>query len=73
MAESAMDRLCDETGLTRAGVEALGELDEGQLDTLLAAYRNAAATRKTELETATDDGLKVIPRLIRPAVKRLLS
>lgn len=73
MSETAIDRFCGETGVSGATVEALGDLDDTQIEVLLDAYRKAAADRSAELKAAMDDGLRVVPRLIRPAIKRVLS
>ena len=72
MADSGIDHFCSETGIARSTVEALGDLDDAQFALLTAAFQEASDRRATELDTATNDGLQVVPRLIRPAVKRFL-
>ncbi|TSD96072.1 hypothetical protein FOS14_17085 [Skermania sp. ID1734] len=72
MTESAIDRLCSETGISRDVVEGLGELDDTQLEVLRKIYANARDKREKDLLAATDAGLEVVPRLLRPAVKKVL-
>ncbi|MEU8901709.1 hypothetical protein AB0C65_37985 [Nocardia sp. NPDC048505] len=52
------------------GFERLSEADLVALDTLL---RGALDGRAERLDTATETSLKLMPRLLRPAVKKVLG
>ncbi|MFD0000193.1 hypothetical protein [Nocardia sp. NPDC127526] len=69
---SEIDRLCEISRVARADVEALGDLGEDRHAVLRAAYEHARDHRERELGDAVDNGLTLLPALIRSAVRRIL-
>ncbi|QLY28444.1 hypothetical protein [Nocardia huaxiensis] len=69
---SEIERLSALSGVARGELEALGELDEDQYRVLRQAFERAQETRQRELDEAIDGGLTMVPRLVRPAVRRML-
>jgi hypothetical protein len=51
---------------------AIAALDQSELEVLREAVANARAVQNEALRKAVDDGLGVLPRLLRGAVKRAL-
>ncbi|CAM3073318.1 hypothetical protein [Skermania piniformis] len=70
---TALDRLCADTGMNRDVVAALGPLGDDRYAELAAAFERARMQRKQELRAATENGLNAVPRLLRPAVRAVLS
>ncbi|MBL1077025.1 hypothetical protein JK358_21745 [Nocardia sp. 2] len=69
---SEIDRLTELTRIPRADLDALGDLDDTHHAALRAAFEHARDTRDRELDEAIDNGLTMVPRLVRPAVRRML-
>ncbi|MCX8564371.1 hypothetical protein OS122_26115 [Mycolicibacterium mucogenicum] len=61
--------LLDEIGEPRAVLEKLTPEESAQLLSLL---RKAKVAHQRSLNDSLDDGLKVLPRLIRPAARKIL-
>ncbi len=61
--------LLDELGQPRAVLEKLTPEESAQLLSLL---RKAKVAHQRSLNDSLDDGLKVLPRLIRPAARKIL-
>ncbi|MCX5045907.1 hypothetical protein OG921_22315 [Aldersonia sp. NBC_00410] len=72
MTETAIERMCRETGIDRATIAGLGDLDVDDIDRLREAFLAAQRKRDADLTAATEDGLRVVPRLLRPAIKKIL-
>lgn len=72
MSDPLLDRLCRVSGLHREEIEFLATFDDEQLTTLLECYQHGHAKRERDLNKAVDNGLKVIPFMLRPAVKKVL-
>ncbi|NMN94806.1 hypothetical protein [Antrihabitans stalactiti] len=66
------DRFCDATGIDRSEVEALGEISTADLAKFADLYERARDAREKDLNTAIDGGLGVLPRLLRPVVRKVL-
>lgn len=69
---SELDRLSGISRIPRADIEALGELDEGRYAVLRAAFERARDRRERELSAAIDNGLTLVPPLLRPIARRML-
>ncbi|WP_157535158.1 hypothetical protein [Nocardia inohanensis] len=69
---SEIERLSSVSRVPHADIAALGDLDEGEYATLRAAYEHALQLRERELSVAIDKGLGIIPKLLRPAARRIL-
>lgn len=72
MSDALIERLCEQTGLDPADVGFLREFSDAELSTLIEVYRRGKDKRERDLAKAIDDGLKVVPFLLRPAVKAAL-
>lgn len=72
MSEPLLDRLCRVSGLDREDVEFLAAFDDAQLTALIEAYEHGRDKRERDLKVAVDDGLKIVPFVVRPAVKKVL-
>lgn len=72
MSEPLLDRLCRVSGLHREDVEFLAAFDDAQLTALIEAYEHGRDKRERDLKVAVDDGLKIVPFVVRPAVKKVL-
>lgn len=72
MSDALLDRLCRDSGLDREDVAFLREFDDEQLNTLIETYRHGREKRERDLKTAIDDGLKVVPFMLRPTVRAML-
>ena len=74
MSTRALDALRAEMGAA-AGKQlpaVLAEVPEPQLEALLATVRDAKARQKRLLEDAADHALRLVPALLRPAVRKVL-
>ncbi|WP_418004198.1 hypothetical protein ACNO8X_03680 [Mycobacterium sp. PDNC021] len=70
MATAGADNpLLDELGQPRAVLEKLTPEESAQLHSLL---RQAKVAHQRSLNDSLDDGLKILPRLIRPAARKIL-
>lgn len=67
-----LDRLSDISGVSRENIEALGSLDESHYGLLRAAVERARELRERELNEAIDQGLSVVPAMVRPMARRIL-
>lgn len=67
-----IERLCEVSKVSRAEIEALGELDDSRYAVLRTAFENARERRTQELGEAVDNGLTMLPTLVRLAVRRML-
>jgi len=61
--------LLDELGEPRAVLEKLTPEEAAQL---LGLLRKAKVAHQRSLNASLDDGLKILPRLIRPAARKIL-
>ena len=66
------DRFCDATGIARGEVEALGDVADTDFAKFADLYERARDAREKDLNTAIDGGLGVLPRLLRPVVRKVL-
>ena len=73
LSETALDRFCAATRLDRSDVEGLGALDDAQYELLAVAYDAARCKRAKDLGEAAENSLSVVPRLVRPAVRKIIS
>lgn len=70
MATAAADNpLLDELGQPRAVLEKLTPEESAQL---LGLLKKARVAHQRSLNDSLDDGLKILPRLIRPAARKIL-
>ncbi|AYF78078.1 hypothetical protein D7D52_34425 [Nocardia yunnanensis] len=69
---SELDRLVEVSRVARADLEALGELEEGQYAMLRGAFERAGAQRERDLNAAIDNGLTLVPPLLRRVARRIL-
>lgn len=72
MGSAQIARLSLATGVAPAVIEALGELEDGQYAVLRESFERARATRARELDRAIDNGLTMLPALVRPVARRVL-
>jgi hypothetical protein len=73
MSTRAMDRLRAEMGdAARELPPALAEAPDPQVEAYLAALRDAKARQKRALEDASEHALRLVPALLRPAVRKVL-
>lgn len=73
MSDAMLARLCAESGLSRDDVAFLGQFDDAQLSAFSEAYVHGRDKRDRDLAEAVDNGLKVLPFMLRPAVKKILG
>lgn len=66
------NRFCKATGIDRSEVEALGDIADADLAKFADLYERARDTRERDLNTAIEGGLGVLPRLLRPVVRKVL-
>ncbi|MCU1643789.1 MAG: hypothetical protein JWN03_4064 [Nocardia sp.] len=69
---SEIDRLVTVSRVSRANLVALGDLDDDEYSMLRTAFERARDQRKRDLSVAIDNGLTLVPRLLRPAARRML-
>lgn len=70
-----MGRAEEELAELLGGVElgSLATVDEDALAALAAAFRTTRDQQLEDLDRAIDDSLRMVPRLARPAVRRILG
>lgn len=73
MSEAILARLRAQSGLSRDDVAFLEQFDKAQLAALADVYVRGRDKRERDLAEAVDNGLKVVPFLLRPAVKKILG
>jgi hypothetical protein len=66
------DRFCEATGIDRGEVDALGDVADADFAKFADLYDRARDTREKDLNTAIENGLGVLPRLLRPVVRKVL-
>lgn len=73
MSQRAIDALKAEMGAAASQLPpALSGVAEPQLAALLAAIRDARSRQKRLLEESAEHSLRLVPTLLRPAVRRIL-
>ena len=73
MTQRALDALRTEMGTAaRQLPPALSGVPEPQLQAFVAAVREAKARQKRLLEDAAEHSLRLVPALLRPAVRKVL-
>jgi hypothetical protein len=73
MSTRAIDRLRAEMGdAARQLPPALADAPDPQIEVYLAALREAKARQKQALGDAADHALRLVPTLLRPAVRKVL-
>ncbi|HKY90259.1 MAG TPA: hypothetical protein VJM11_04435 [Nevskiaceae bacterium] len=74
MSTRALDALRAEMGAAAARQlpPALADVPEPQLEALLGAIRESKRRQKRLLEDAADHSLRLVPALLRPAVRKVL-
>jgi hypothetical protein len=74
MSNRALDALRAEMGAAAAKQlpASLVDVPEPQLEALLAAVREAKTRQKRLLEDAAEHALRLVPTLLRPAVRKVL-
>jgi len=69
---AALDTLAADLGVTPDRLAAFSSYDDAQLNQLASALSDAMSAEDKAFEAGLEDALRIVPRPLRPAAKRIL-